>query len=366
MRILVVMTNPLGPSGITHSVMNYHRYMDKTDMVIDFIAPNKVENKWRKQIEDNGGRLFELTMRNRNPFKYMLKLRAIMTNGKYDIVHAHGNSCTLAVEMLTAKWAGIKVRISHSRNTTCKHRLLHGILRPLFNRTYTHALACGTEAGEWLFPGKPFVVMPNGNDIDKFQFNKKIRDEYRKKHNLEDKKVIGHVGLFNDQKNHSFLIDVFAELLKNKNGTEYFLILIGDGKLKSEIEHKVRLLGIDSHVLFTGRSSNVHEWLQAMDLMLLPSLYEGLPNVVVEWQIAGVPSIISDKVTREVKLTDIVEFLPLEGGATVWAEQIRRTKLEDREAIKDIVISQINNAGFNVKDNAKQLEILYSELVEQS
>lgn len=363
MKILIILTTKFEMCGITNSVMNYYRCMDKSDMIIDFVVPNKIVNRLRTEIENNGGKIFELQMRNRNPIIYLKKLTKIIQTGEYDSVHAHGNSCTLAVEMYAAKIAGTKIRIAHSRNTTCIHKALHIFLRPIFDRTYTHGFACGKDAGRWLFRDKQFTVITNGNDIDKFAFNRTIRHEYRKKYNLEGKKVIGHVGLFNFQKNHEFLIEVINELVKICPNC--ILIAVGDGELKPSIEQKVKEMGLMDSVIFTGQSLEVEKLIQAMDIMILPSRYEGLPNVVIEWQIACLPSLISDKVTREVQLTNLVEVMPLEAGAEVWAKRISQIVLVDRDSIKEQVVRQITEAGFNVKENAKELKRLYRSLMNE-
>lgn len=355
------MTNSMGFTGVSTSVLNYYNFMDKSNMQIDFIVPNKVDEKYRNHIKSNGGKVQELLMREKNPLRYMKELIKIIKIGHYDIVHAHGNSCTLLAEMLAAKIGGVKIRIAHSRNTTCTHIMIHKLLRPFFNRTYTHGFACGTDAGKWLFGKKPFTVIINGNDIKKFSYNSLIRQEYRQKYNLAEKKVIGHVGSFNDQKNHNFLIDTFYELTKLDPGCVLFLL--GDGELRKEIENKVKKLGIDKKVVFIGKTLEVSSLLQAMDIMVLPSLFEGLPNVVIEWQIACLPSIVSDKVTKDAKLTELVDFMSLEKGAKAWAKRINKVEIIDRQDISVPIIEEIRKAGYDIEENAKDLKTLYVSFV---
>ena len=360
MKILNIVTTRFEISGITNSVMNYFRYIDKSDMSIDFLVPNKVPSRLKDEIESNGGRVFEVE-RNRRPLSYFNNLVSIISKEKYDIVHAHGNSSTLVIEMLAAKKAGVNIRIAHSRNTTCKYLKIDKILRPLFHRYYTHGFACGEAAGKWLFGNRKFTVITNGNVIEKFAFRENVRKEYRKKYNIENQKVIGHVGSFNYQKNHEFLIDIFKRIINLDSN--YTLMLVGDGPLMPSIQDKVRSLNIEDKVIFIGKSFEVDKIVQAMDIMVLPSRYEGLPNVVVEWQIAGLQSVISDCVTKEVMLTENVEFLPLETGADLWANEIIKTKLVDRKLEREKIISEITKAGFNVKENAKDLKKIYLNLV---
>ena len=351
----------MGYTGVSTSIMNYYDFMDKTDMKINFVVPNHVEARLKNHIKNNGGKVYELMTRETNPLRYMKDLIKIIKTGHYDIVHAHGNSCTLLMEMVAAKIAGVKIRIVHCRNTICTHLTIHRLLRPFFNRSYTHGFACGIDAGKWLFGKKPFTVITNGNDIEKFTYNSEIRQEYRQKYHLEGKKAIGHVGCFNYQKNHNFLIDTFYEL--TKKDPDYVLFLIGDGGLRSEIENKVKQLGIDNKVIFVGKTLEVSNNLQAMDIMLLPSRFEGLPNVVIEWQIACLPSIVADTVTKEAKITDLVEFMPLEAGVKAWARRITEVEIMDRQNISESILKEIREAGFDMKDNAKVLKSLYLSFV---
>jgi glycosyltransferase involved in cell wall biosynthesis len=355
------MTTPMGFTGISTSVMNYYHFMDKSDMQINFVVPNIMDDLLKNQIMSNGGKVYELLMRDTNPFRYLINLIRIIKTGHYGIVHAHGNSCTLFTEMFAAIIGGVRIRIAHSRNTACDHILFHKLLRPFFNISYTHGFACGTDAGKWLFGKKPFTVINNGNDIDKFSFNNLVRQEYRKKYNLDGKTVIGHVGSFYYQKNHDFLINTFYELIKLQ--PDYLLFLIGDGELRSKIENKVKELEIADKVIFTGKTTDVPNLLQAMDLMVLPSRFEGMPNTVIEWQLACLPSLISDKVTKDVKLTDLVEFMPLEKGPKAWAEKIKEIKITDRQNMSEKAVADVRKAGFDIKENAKELKSLYVSFI---
>lgn len=360
-KILIIFTTHFGMDGITNNVMNYYRHMDKRDLSIDFVVPNIMAENLRNEIEKNNSNIYELINRNSNPIAYLYKLIKIIKINNYDIVHAHGNSCTLEVEMLAAKLAGTKIRIAHSRNTSCTHKVIDKILRPFFDLTYTHGFACGVDAGKWLFKDKPFTIITNGNDIEKFSYKDDIRLKYRKKYNLNDKKVIGHVGGFNYQKNQEFLIDIFKEVLEKDK--KYFLILIGDGPERGRIEEKVKDFKLNDKVMFIGNSTEVNNLLQMMDVMVLPSRFEGLPNVVVEWQIAGLPSIISDKVTKDVKLTELVEFMPLEAGAEKWAEKIINTKIGNRSKDREKIEKEIKEAGFDIRENSKNLKKLYESFL---
>lgn len=305
-------------------------------------------------------------MHQKRPIMYCKKLYKIIKEEKYDVVHVHGSSSMMFLQLLVAKKAGVKVRIAHSRNTSSDYNFLNKLCMPIFKRLYTHAFACGKEAGKWLFgENQQFTIIPNGKDCQMFEFKPEIRDEYRKKNNIENKTVIGHIGNFNNQKNHEFLIKVFYEL--TKKNSNYYLILAGNGPLENKIHGKIAELGIDKNVLFLGQISveEVSKWLNAMDIMVFPSKYEGFPNVLIEWQIAGLPCIISSEITKDVKITDLVRFKSLNKDPKEWAKDIEKIKIEDRNKMKEKIKIDIKNNGYDIKENARKLEHIYMDLIKE-
>lgn len=363
MKLLIVTTTKFDLNGITNVVMNYYRAMDKSDMLIDFVVPNEVNESLKEEIKRNNGNIYTIYKRSKNPVKYFYKLMKIMKKNTYDIIHAHGNSATLAIEMFAAKRAKVPVRISHSHNSTNKYKRTHKLLKSFFEKNYTHALSCGEKAGEWLYGKKPFTIVKNGINVKKFTFNNIIRESYRKKMNLENKKVIGHIGRFTYQKNHSFLVEVFYELYqKNK---DYRLLLIGDGDLRKKIEEQVEELKISDAVIFTGKRQDIPELMSVMDMFLFPSHFEGLPLTVVEAQTACLPCFISDRISEEVKITDLVQFISLEQSAKQWANLIDTSINVNRDEIKKTIFNQIISAGYSIEENAKKLKKTYEIYLKQ-
>ena len=236
----MVNTVPMIYDGIGMTILNYATNLDKTDLQVDFVVINHLEKKMRDQIESIGSKIFEITERNRSQLKYIKALAKVVKNGKYDVVHIHCNSCTAAVDLLAAKLGGAKMLCPHSHNTKCVHTGAHKILRPLFNLLYTDGFACGELAGQWLYPDKTFTVLKNATNTDKYKYNEEERERIRAKYHLESKTAIGQVAHFTYHKNHPFLIDVFAEVVKHN--PNYVLFLIGDGKYKEDIVAKVMKL----------------------------------------------------------------------------------------------------------------------------
>ena len=362
-RLLTISTTKFELDGITNVIMNYYRTMDKSDMQIDFVIPNIPRKDLKEEIKRNGGQIYVLGNRMRNPISYVRNLTKLIKERNYDIVHAHGNSCTLALEMYAAKKGGVNVRISHSHNTTCKYKIAHILLRKMFDAHRTHAFACGQKAGEWLYKEEPFEIVKNGIDIEKYRFNEEVRKVYRDKYNLNEKKVIGHVGHFSYQKNHEFLINVFSELYKMDDS--YRLLLVGDGILKKEIEQMINNMHLSDMVIFTGKTPDVPQLMQAMDVMVLPSRYEGLPLTLIEAQAACLPCFVSDTVSNEVAITDLVNFISLDKPPVEWARIIDSYIYPNRKEKVDKVCNRIIEQGYSIKDNAVVLKKLYKRYIEE-
>ena len=267
----------------------------------------------------------------------------------------------MSVELVAARLAGCKVRIDHSHNTTCENQKADKILRPVFNRNYTTAFACGQDAGRWMFGKRKFTIIPNGRNLKKYEYDPKKRTEYRNKLGIaSDALVIGHVGRFNRQKNHEYLVRVFSEV-HNKEQNSY-LVLVGTGEKVGEIKNLVKELELENNVIFTGVIENVSDYLSAFDIMLLPSLYEGLPLVVIEWQIAGLPCIVSDTVTRECAITSLVKFESVKKRPEVWANEVGNLILQDRNDSKEIIFKEIKRVGYDIESGANLLKKKYEKL----
>lgn len=359
MKVLVINTVRFRLNGITSVIMNYYRKMDKSDMKIDFVVINEISEEYRTELERNNSNIYYIP-RKKNPLKYMISLYKLIKKNEYDIVHVHGNSAIMSIETVVANLAKVPVRIVHSHNTTCIHKRLHNLLYPVLKRTYTHGFACGQDAGNWLFRNQRFKIIKNGIDLNKFRYDEEEREIYRKKINAGNLKVVGHIGNFIYQKNHNFLIDVFYELLKmDKN---YLLLLISDGQLLEQMKEKVKKLGIENNVIFLGKTTEVSGYMQAMDIFILPSYYEGLPVVLIEAQALNLPCLVSDKVSKEVKLTDLVEFLPID-NISIWVKNIINIKLQNRTFNIKTIHEKIKECGYDVSTNANKMKQMYEEFL---
>ena len=363
MKILLINTVPTEKNGITNVMFNYLTGMNTEGMQIDFLSLNEPEQMYVKAVEERGGKLYVLP-RLDGTVTYWKGLRKLIKNNKYDAVHIHGNSHTVVLELSTAWAAGCKVRMVHSHNTACKHLAVHKYMTPIFNALYTHGLACGEAAGKWMFGKRPFTVVNNGVDTRKYAFNQFTRDVIRKQNGWENCKVIGHVGSMIEEKNHKYILEVFKNLHKRDQSVR--LLLIGDGHLRPELEADISYHGLKNAVCMTGNINNVNEYLNAMDLVLMPSLFEGLPLTLVEQQANGLQCVVADTITREADKTDSLTFLSLDAPVSEWADTIEgilSSDKDDRSIRSQSNIKKIAECGYSIQEEARKLNAYYLNVV---
>lgn len=344
--------------GVEAVIMNYYRHIDRSKIQFDFICDEDSTNIPYEEIEQLGGRVI-ICPPYQKIFKYEKFLIDLFKKNKYKIVHSNIN--TLSVFPLRAsKKAGVPIRIAHSHSTSnkkeWKKNLVKAILKP-FSKVYaTDYFACTEHAGRWLFGNKTFekgkvIIINNAIDLEKFKFDKQIREEKRKELKLKDTDiVVGHIGRFMKQKNHDFLIDVFNEL--HKENDNYKLILIGQGPLQNEIKEKVEALNLENFVMFLGQKEDANKYYQAMDLFLFPSLYEGLGMVFVEAQVSALPSIASTEVPEIAKVSDKAFFVDLNQPVKEWLETIKKGLKQER----NVDLKIIQEYGFDIINESKKLE----------
>ncbi len=363
-RVLEVLTVRYAHNGVTQCVANYMEEFDPARIRCDLAVPNEPPEAVVRRIEQSGGRVFVLPYRNRNPLGYVHALSKIVRGRGEQVVHAHGNSATLYTEMLASRQGGARVRIAHSHNTSCRMQLADRLLRPAFRGSYTHAMACGEDAGEWLFGDAPFTVLPNAVRAERFRFDAGKRDAARERFEIgKDAFVVCHIGSFSVQKNQAFLLDVFAALHKSR--PDAALLLVGDGPLRAACEEKARALGLGGNVRFAGTAGDVTPYLCCADAFALPSRYEGLPLTLVEAQCAGLPCAVSDRVTREAALTPLVSFWPIE-RAEAFAGGLAGAAVSDRARLSGEAIERVRRAGYDIAANAETLAALYESLVREA
>lgn len=358
------MIGSLELGGSQTMVMNLYRYIDKNNIQFDFILDHPDCLYYAEEIKQLGGRIYFLP-----GFKgtNILELKAAWNSffdehSEYTILHSHVRSYA-SLYLPIAKKHGL-CTIIHSHSTSngsglsaCVKAILQYPLR--FQADYF--FGCSKEAGRWLFGdkvinGDHYFMLQNAIDLKKYLPNEAVRIKYRREINANgETKVFIHVGRLHEAKNHLFLLELFSNYQKKHNNA--LLVLVGDGDLRTIIEDKIDELGIKKNVRMLGARNDVPNWLKAADCFLFPSNWEGLPVTVVEAQAAGLPCLISDNVTRDVNVSDLVKDLPIDKGTDLWVKAIENLDFKRRN-----VFREIKKAGFDVQNTAKWISEFYMGL----
>lgn len=358
-KVLVITTVGFDYEGITSVIYNYTNAMDKNDLQINFLTFGNLNLVLKEKFEKIG-EVFVVSHRKRNVLAYIKDVKKLLKQNGYDVVHVHGNSGTMFVEVLVSKICNIKKIIVHCHNTSCSHPVANMLLKLPMNVLSDVRIACSKEAGKWLYGRFEHVVFNNAVDINLFKYDEGVRNECRQELGIDNQFLIGHVGHFREQKNHPFLIDIFSKF--HEKYKDSALILLSDGPDFDKIKQKVCDLGLSEVVYFVGRRDDIYRWYQAMDLFLFPSLWEGLGMVLIEAQASGLSCIASENIPIEAKVTDSMLQIDLV-EEDKWIEEMKYVK-QTRKAIsrKEVSrynVSRIDACGFNISTEASKLRELY-------
>tara|TARA_R110000868_G_scaffold90110_1_gene250381 strand:+ start:16990 stop:18126 length:1137 start_codon:yes stop_codon:yes gene_type:complete len=371
-RVLQVLT-AMNRGGAETMVMNYYRAMNRNNIQFDFIVHREEVGIYETEILSLGGKIFRMpALSPSNYFKYIKSLNIFFqSHPEYNVIHSHMNAYSYLI-LKIAKKNNVSIRIAHSHTsiepffkkiflkntdivTTIKDSV-QSVVRHFVPNVANYYFSCGQKAGIWLFGKKNYgkvTIINNAVNSAQFSYNLEFSKEYKKILNLQDKEIIGHVGNFVEAKNHIFLIHVFKKMLEINNNL--VLLLVGQGYLKNKIQEEVKKLEIDSNVRFLGVRDDIPNLMQAFDLFLFPSLYEGLPLTMVEAQASGLKIIASDTITSEVKVTNLVTFCSLDKPENYWAElALKNLKYNRRNTHEDIV-----DGKYDIEMNAKNLYEFY-------
>lgn len=361
-RILHSVSN-MDRGGIETMLMNYYRNIDRTKIQFDFICNKKKKGDYDDEIKSMGGRIFLGPGLKPNNYPEYLRFvdKILRENPDIKILHAHNEGMAF-YPLSAAKKYGLQHRIAHAHNTKIIRDYkwpLKIVCKSMLPFVANHLWACGSDAGVYYFGKKRWAkegkILNNAISLDAFRFNLNIREQVRKDLGLSDKFVVGHVGRFNLQKNHLRLIEIFNEVISKNPKSR--LILIGEGELEADVKAKSCEYGIEDKILFLGLRNDVNDLYQAMDVFVMPSLFEGLPVVSIEAQAAGLGCVFSDKITKESHILQYSEFVSLKKSNSEWADIIlsHKSNISEREKAFDIVC----NAGYDIKSEAKKLENIY-------
>lgn len=367
MKRIVHIVGKMDRAGAETMIMNLYRTIDRTQFQFDFVTFSKEKGDYDEEIKSLGGKVFHIA--EKNPIKRMFRLQAFLeAHPEYQIVHAH-TLFSNAFHVWAAKMAKVPYRISHSHNTSAQSknkfiaRLYHGISKIIIEKNTTHFIGCGLAAGKFLFPAQDQVLMlPNSVDTKYFAAIGEKEKEYINQEfgtTSSCLKII-QLGRLQTVKNHSFSLKI-AEKLKGK-GIEFQMFFVGQGDLKKEIAAQIKEKNLTKEVLLVGLRSDISQLLAGADVMLMPSLHEGFPVVLVEAQSVGIPSLVSDSVSPEVDLNvSLVEFESLHAPTDRWIEKLISLKSKER-LTKDIRLKKLGDQGFDIYTSVNILSSLYDSL----
>lgn len=388
--IVLHVVGRLDIGGAESRIMDLYRNIDRDKVQFHFVQHTTDRCAFEEEVEKLGGKVYHVPRFNvKNYFFYKKSWKEFFkAHPEIKVVQGHMTS-TAAIYLPIAKKAGVEITIAHARSAGVDPGLKGKITRFLRRNLYEkcdYRFTCSEMAGEAVFGDqnqilRKAVFIPNAIDVDKFQYDEKTRNQIRYEMGIQDKFVIGHVGRFSHMKNHKYMLQILEQCIKiekEKRLPETVLMFLGDGKLKEEMMELAAAMGISSRVLFMGNKRDVYRYYQAMDFFLLPSLYEGLPGTVVEAQASGLPGIMSDSVTKEAVVTDLIQVRSIKETPGLWAKEIMKTSQKVQEELYDIkemleegdifrihregrssYAQAVKNASFDVKEQAKRMQVFY-------
>jgi len=342
-------------------IMNLFRVIDREKIQFNFLCSRRGEGDYDSEIRALGGQIFytsEITAR--GPAKQIQKFRVLkkaLRQHPCDVYHIHTHHAMDAFrDALAAKSSGIPIVVVHSHNTSALYHIgAHKVFRYLLALLPIRRFACSEAAGHWMFLRNNFRVIHNGLNLDDLYFQPESRARVRDEMGWNGQKIIGHVGRFNEQKNHRFLINVFEKIHKMDQTTR--LVLVGQGELESEIRSLVQEKGLEDAVNFLGVRSDAQILYQGMDLLLFPSLFEGLSVVLVEAQACDLPCLVSDTNSSETAITNRLTMLSLKEPPEIWAQKALKLLYasKPREDNREV----LRKAGYDIRTLAVNLEKIY-------
>ena len=349
-----------GKGGKEAYIINTFRAFNKDRYSFTFVAYDDTI-AYQEELETAGAEIIKIPSRKNGVLKYRRALREVFQRKEYDVVWANKTTLSSCEILEIAKKSGVPLRIVHSHssaNMGGKFTLaMHNINKLFLRRWANEFFACSDTAAKWFFGNRTYQQIKNGIDVEKFRFNPSVRDHIRSELEIDDEIVVGHIGRFGIEKNHKKLINVFADIHKKNKNTK--LVLCGDGEERHNIETQIKALNLEDSVLLLGVVNNVNEILQAIDVIVMPSLFEGLPFALLEAQAAGLKCVVSDTVSQESNILGRNVFISLDEDDYSWAKQVLTsiTPSSEREHFADLIIQK----GFDIFDSVEKVQSIIED-----
>ncbi len=365
---------PMGAGGISTLTVSMYDLMNHDNVKYSYLMFRDAEEFYEEKVKEAGCKKIIVDTECLGAFKkFYTKLFVVgksLKKNNVDIMHVDASSPYDVIIAISAKIGGVKTVIMHSHNDNFEKdaNKIRNFLMPVFKLLIPfftdYYIACSSTAAEFMFPQRvlkkeTILILKNGIMAEKYIFDENIRNDVRNKYNISDKFVVGHVGRFVEQKNHDFLIDIFNSVVKMEPNS--VLMLIGTGDYEERIKKKVDDLKLGDKVIFVGTSHEVNKLMNAMDVFVFPSLFEGLGMVAVEAQASGLPTICANTIPLEAKVSDLFEQIDLNASPQIWAEKILAKKNTSKE--RHNMYDFVSKAGYDVKESAKILEKQYIKII---
>lgn len=362
MKKLLCIISSLNAGGAETFLMKVCRMLPVEEYQFDFIVSEE-NGRYTQEVLDRGGKIFFVPARTKNLWGAIFSIASIVKKYEYDHVLKLGTDRSAVVDLIAAKLGGAKCLALRSCNAltdlSWKKKIIHEALLPFVNSVASKKFAPSIYAAEFMFgreqTKRNVYLVHNAVDLSVYCYDPAGRSKLRKELALDNKLVIGHVGRFSKQKNHQFLVSVFQEIMKLNNNAA--LLLVGEGELQNEVYQQARMMGIQDSIVFTGVRFDIPQLLSAMDVFVFPSLYEGMPNTVIEAQATGLPCVIADTITPEADITESVQFLSLEDSPAIWAAVALDAATKERRDTKQ----DFSNHGYNMAEVAPRFVSLIFE-----
>lgn len=346
------------PGGMENFIMNLYRNIDRTRFQFDFVVHQQKDNDYTEEIEKLGGRVYLLPRLTRKPFSNLHRIRRLVRENHYPMVIRHTANALVAPQLLAAKSAGA-VTVCHSHNETDPQLRLHRMGQKLMRRAADIRLACSEKAGRWMYGDQSFEVIHNAIDIPRFAYRESKAAKIREEFHLKGKHAYGNIANFIASKNHSYLLRIYREIIALDPDAVCFCL--GEGDLRPQIEEEIKELHLEGRVILTGIRGDVPDFMSALDVLVFPSRFEGLPLTLIEAQAAGLPSLISDTITGDVIVTEgIVQQLSIELDPKEWAE--RAVLLAKEQSDRTCPYESIAAAGYDIR----QLVQWYQKFIQKN
>ncbi len=353
--IRILQLTSLKCGGAESVLMNYYREMDSSDICFDFFVFSNKKEFFENEIISRNGKIIKADPDDRLRSGMKL-LKELGKSNKYDAIEIHTENAHSVIWVIISYLSGFKKVIVHSHSTNNSKKIEHFLCKIMLNLFPIRKFSCGKEASKYMFFSDSAYLVNNAIDLRKYAYNETVRKKVRFELGINDELILGHVGRFIELKNHKLLLNICKCFIDD--GVNFKLLLIGDGELFQSIEKMAKKLEIENYVIFTGNVNNVSDYLQAMDLFALPSYYEGFPTVAVEAQAAGLKCLLSDTITPDVNVTELVEFYSIKESAKAWEKKIKAMLPYERIDTS----SKLQNRGLDIVTETKKLTKVYHEI----